>query len=592
MSMFRRIAVVALLLVPACESTAPFVSVATTLSVNPGTASLTALGATRQFTAVVLDQKGDTMSNAGVQWGTVNSGVATVDNAGLLTAQGVGSTQVQATLTAGSNTLSSNAAVTVSQVPRRLVKVSGDFQTDTTGGTLQAPIVVRVEDSLAHPIPGIPLAFAVTLGGGNTTPQADTTDASGLASTTWTVGASSGANTLSASVTASGVTGNPASFSASAVVAGTVPSVVQFAGDGQTGLIGFPVNVAPAVLVLTGGGAPISGETVVFTITGGGGSLSGGTAITDANGVARVGSWTLASGANSLSAVVQDTLTVTGNPVAFTATGAPKSYHIDVRFLSTMSASQQATFTNAANRWEELIFGDVPDLPVSIPAGSCGAGTPALNETIDDIIIFASIDSIDGLGKILGRAGPCGVRGGTKFTFLGVMEFDSADVATLEAGGQLGLVIMHEMGHVLGFGILWSGLLAGGGGSDPHFVGTQAVAAFDRVGGTAYAGTKVPVENTGGSGTRDAHWRESVLKNELMTGFLNLGTNPISIVSTASLGDLGYLVNYAGSDSYFLTLPLVAQPETVIPLGDDILRIPMMEIDATGRIVRVIMPPP
>jgi hypothetical protein len=592
MSMFRRIAVVALLLVPACESTAPFVAVATTLSVSPGAASLTALGATRQFTAVVLDQRGDTMSNAGVQWGTVNSGVATVDNAGLLTAQGVGSTQVQATLTAGSNTLSSSAAVTVSQVPRRLVKVSGDFQTDTTGGTLPAPIVVRVEDSLAHPIPGIPLAFAVTLGGGNTTPQADTTDASGLASTTWTVGAS-GPNTLSASVTASGVTGNPASFSATAVVAGTVPTVVQFAGDGQTGLIGFPVNVPPAVLVRTGGGAPISGETVVFTITGGGGSLSGGTAITDANGVARVGSWTLASGANSLSAVVQDTLTVTGNPVAFTATGAPKSYHIDVRFLTTMSASQQATFTNAANRWEELIFGDVPDLAVSLPAGSCGAGTPALNETIDDIVIFASIDSIDGAGKILGRAGPCGVRGSTKFTFLGVMEFDSADVATLEAGGQLGLVIEHEMGHVLGYGILWSGLLAGGGGSDPHFVGTQAVAAFDQVGGTAYAGTKVPVENCNPcQGTRDAHWRETVLKSELMTGFLSFGTNPLSVVSTASMGDLGYLVNYAGSDPYFLSLPLVAQPETVIPLGDDILRIPMMEIDATGRIVRVIMPPP
>jgi hypothetical protein len=77
-----------------------------------------------------------------------------------------------------------------------------------------------------------------------------------------------------------------------------------------------------------------------------------------------------------------------------------------------------------------------------------------------------------------------------------------------------------------------------------------------------------------------------------MTGFLSFGTNPLSVVSTASMGDLGYLVNYAGSDPYFLTLPLAAQPETVIPLGDDILRIPVMEIDAAGRIVRVVMPPP
>jgi hypothetical protein len=294
-----------------------------------------------------------------------------------------------------------------------------------------------------------------------------------------------------------------------------------------------------------------------------------------------------------MSAVVQDTLTITGNPVPFTATGAPKSYHIDVRFLTTMSASQQATFTNAANRWEELIFGDVPDLAVSLPAGSCGSGSPALNETIDDVVIFASIDSIDGLGKILGQAGPCAVRQNTRFPLLGVMEFDSADVANLEAAGQLGLVIEHEMGHVLGYGILWSGLLAGGGGPDPHFVGAQALAAFDQVGGSAYAGTKVPVENCNPcTGTRDSHWRETVLKAELMTGFLSFGTNPLSVVSTASMGDLGYLVNYAGSDPYFLTLPFAAQPETVIPLGDDILRIPVMEIDAAGRIVRVVMPPP
>jgi hypothetical protein len=29
----------------------------------------------------------------------------------------------------------------------------------------------------------------------------------------------------------------------------------------------------------------------------------------------------------------------------------------------------------------------------------------------------------------------------------------------------------------------------------------------------------VPVENSGGSGTRDAHWRESEFGNEVMTGY-------------------------------------------------------------------------
>jgi hypothetical protein len=39
----------------------------------------------------------------------------------------------------------------------------------------------------------------------------------------------------------------------------------------------------------------------------------------------------------------------------------------------------------------------------------------------------------------------------------------------------------------------------------------------------------VPVESSGGSGTRDAHWRESVFTNELMTGYAGPGRDlPLS----------------------------------------------------------------
>ena len=44
----------------------------------------------------------------------------------------------------------------------------------------------------------------------------------------------------------------------------------------------------------------------------------------------------------------------------------------------------------------------------------------------------------------------------------------------------------------------------------------------------------------GGPGTRLSHWRESVLNNELMTGFLNLGENPLSRITAGSMRDLGY----------------------------------------------------
>ena len=47
----------------------------------------------------------------------------------------------------------------------------------------------------------------------------------------------------------------------------------------------------------------------------------------------------------------------------------------------------------------------------------------------------------------------------------------------------------------------------------------------------------------GGEGTADAHWRESVFGNELMTGFVEASTNALSRVSVASMADLGYAVN-------------------------------------------------
>src|SRR6185503_4769842 len=109
----------------------------------------------------------------------------------------------------------------------------------------------------------------------------------------------------------------------------------------------------------------------------------------------------------------------------------------------------------------------------------------------------------------------------------GFMRFDTADLADLEANGRLQDVIKHEMGHVLGIGTIWTSayknVLADSGSADPYYTGAEGRAQFLTVGGNTYVGNKVPVEgNSAPAGTRDAHWRESVLDEELMTGFLNL----------------------------------------------------------------------
>ena len=268
-------------------------------------------------------------------------------------------------------------------------------------------------------------------------------------------------------------------------------------------------------------------------------------------------------------------------------------YNIELIFLETPSPSQLATFESAVARWEGLITGDVADIFIDLNPGVCLSGDPGIEGIVDDLIIFVSLAPIDGPGSVLGFAGPCVIRdaGAGLFTIAGIMRFDIDDVLNLEASGRFEAVVLHEMGHILGFGTLWTrfGWLQGAGSADPFFTGPEALIAFDSVGGFNYAGVPVPVANTGGGGTRDSHWRESVFDNELMTGFLDLGSNPLSLVTVASLADLGYLVDPSGADPYMLILP----PPALGPEGpgllllDDIYRGPIYGVDRDGRIRRV-----
>ena len=222
-------------------------------------------------------------------------------------------------------------------------------------------------------------------------------------------------------------------------------------------------------------------------------------------------------------------------------------------------------------------------------------------------MIFARFDSIDGPGKILGQAGPCLVRVSNGLSLVGVMEFDSADIATLNASSQLNDVMLHEMGHVLGFGTLWSFQvsclqLPSGTGSvlDTYFSCPKARAAFDSSGGLSYTGAslsppggnKVPVENCGassptgcGQGTVNSHWREPAFVNELMTGYINSGPNPLSVVTVAAQEDLGYTVNYDAADPYVHTFT-VSAPTGVAPvfMGDDIRHGRILAVDVMGRV--------
>ena len=220
------------------------------------------------------------------------------------------------------------------------------------------------------------------------------------------------------------------------------------------------------------------------------------------------------------------------------------AYKIEVRFLGGLSGAQKNAFKAAADRWCSVIVGDVPSVVLD-------------GEVIDDLLILAQGVSIDGPDGILGQAGPTHLRpasaGASAFLpAKGTMSFDSADLTLMETDGTLLDVIAHEMGHVLGVGTLWThkGLLGGERTARPVFKGSNAkreCGLLNRTGPTL-----VPVENTGGPGTKNCHWRETVFGNELMSGFIDGVNSPLSRVTAASLQDLGYIVDLGSAEPYVL----------------------------------------
>jgi hypothetical protein len=238
--------------------------------------------------------------------------------------------------------------------------------------------------------------------------------------------------------------------------------------------------------------------------------------------------------------------------------------------------------------WERAITTNLP--PVTIPAtfmtgGACGGfGSHTNGTSVDDLLIIVNITPIDGPGGVLGRAGPCGVRTGSELPFVGVLTLDEADLLPLVGNQTLTHIISHEIAHVLGFGTLWDRmeLITGEGGANPRFTGELAVAEYQALGGD---GT-VPVENLGGEGTRDGHWRQVTFGNERMTGFsAPAGVfQPLSRVSLASLADLGYTVSLDAADEYSLGRALVAPDgHHLHDLGwDEILREPIRVLDPAG----------
>src|SRR3954463_15860564 len=146
-------------------------------------------------------------------------------------------------------------------------------------------------------------------------------------------------------------------------------------------LANTPITATTQIAVKDAKGHALPGQIVTFVVTQGGGTLAKGADTSDAAGLVEVPVWTLGKSHNTQrvqAAIGSITLDVNAN--------VQSSYRIEVRFFGpTMTAAQQALFTNAAARLEGIVTGDVIDANAAGQnfdlATSCNvSGQPPFNE--------------------------------------------------------------------------------------------------------------------------------------------------------------------------------------------------------------------
>ena len=184
----------------------PPAAVPTAVTINPGSAALSALGETARFTAEVRDQNGQVMVGVAVAWTSSATSVASVDASGLVTAAANGS----ATITATAGSASGTAPVTVAQ-RAATVTVTPPVDTLVMGAGVQ--LTAEAADANGHTVAGAEFAWS------SSDTSVASVDATGLVT-------SVGTGQATVTATASGVTGR-----AALTVVAPTPTSVAIAPD-------------------------------------------------------------------------------------------------------------------------------------------------------------------------------------------------------------------------------------------------------------------------------------------------------------------------------------------------------------------------
>lgn len=313
------------------------------MRVTPDTVVLR-IGDSAVVQAAPLDSTSTFQGQRVVTWTTASPSVASVDSTGKVKGLAAGI----ATVTAMVDNITDEATIIVTGAPAAIAIQGGDNQTAAVNAAVPVAPAVRVVDATGNPVPNAPVTFAVTGGGGVVAAASPVlTDFDGVATaTSWILGPSPGANTLTATAGDSMVAGNPATFTATATVGS--PSVGQSSVDAEPEVISPSSGASFATITVTvrdSAGSTISGATVVLASTGTGNVLTQPTDTTD--GFGRV--------TGALSSTVAESKIISA-----TVNGAVAVFQRDTILVSNAAAVGLGIFTQPAGAAGNAAFATQP----------------------------------------------------------------------------------------------------------------------------------------------------------------------------------------------------------------------------------------
>jgi hypothetical protein len=261
--------------------------------------------------AHLVDVRGHEIGGFAARWRSADPSIAAVDSLGNVMAIAPGRT----VFTATADEMVAQLPVEVYPVASSLTLLSGDGQRAPAGRKVSQPVTVQVVSRSGRPIPGVPVRFVLEEGAGRAEPQADSSDAQGIARASWTLGGFPGRQTLS--VVADGIaTPTVVTAEAEPVAANTRITVVS---EGLQGPAGETISEPATVRVTDTSGVALVDVPVAWTAADEG-SVVASESRTDSLGQARA-RWTLGpkSGVQRVYVQVGSARTVPRFPVSGTA---------------------------------------------------------------------------------------------------------------------------------------------------------------------------------------------------------------------------------------------------------------------------------